>query len=106
MTAFIKDSAEEPILDENGLEYYGGKGFLGLPEIGFYEVSYEVKEDNQYVGKHKRFKSLSKAIKFYQSLKSDKAIWQRDPIPELLECHTNPNTIGEKIALANKKQKQ
>jgi hypothetical protein len=64
---------------ENELEYYGGNGYLGVPEYGRYKV--KAKET-------KKFVSLTNARKYYDSLNEEKALWDLSGAPELLECHT------------------
>lgn len=61
------------------LKYYGGQGYDYSNENGKFEV--KAKEV-------KVFSKLSDAVKYYESLNEDKAIWNITRIPELLECHT------------------
>lgn len=60
------------------LEYHGGNGYDGLSEYGKYEVVYSKREI---------FINLSKARALYDSLNEDKALWDINRVPELLECH-------------------
>lgn len=61
------------------LKYYGGSGFLNVPENGIFIVDSKDK---------KTFNKLSEAIKYYKSINDEKAIWDITNTPELLECHT------------------
>lgn len=66
------------------LIHYGGDGYGSSKEIGKYEVKYGGEEEE----KLKEFTSLSQAVKFYDSLNEEKAIWDLNGCPELLDCHT------------------
>ena len=61
------------------LKYYGGQGFTYSSENGKFEVRGK---------KTRKFTSLSEAIKYYESLNEEKAIWDVTSFPELLECYT------------------
>jgi len=60
------------------LSYYGGDGYSGQPEKGFYKV---VSTTTRLFG------SLSAARKYYDSLNAEKALWAMKGL-ELLEAHT------------------
>jgi hypothetical protein len=66
-------------MENKELIYYGGQGYDYSNENG----KFEVKAANS-----KTFTSLSKAIKYYESLNEEKALWDITSIPELLSCHT------------------
>jgi hypothetical protein len=63
------------------LRNYGGQGFTYSPECGDYRVKFGG-------DKEIRFIKLSVARKFYDNLHDEKAIWDMNGLPELLDCHT------------------
>ena len=65
------------------LVYYGGDGYDYSPENGIYLIKYQ--SDNEH--KEKEFSKLSEARKFYDNLFCEKAFWDMNTIPELLDCH-------------------
>jgi predicted nuclease of restriction endonuclease-like RecB superfamily len=67
------------------LIYYGGNGFESANEIGKFEVKYGDGDDSE---KTKEFTSLTETKEFYKKLRTSKAAWDVERIPELLECHT------------------
>lgn len=64
------------------LEYYGGNGYLGVPEKGIFRVATGLSLANRM------FTELSAARKYYDKLNIEKALWNLTRMPELLECHT------------------
>jgi len=60
------------------LIYYGGEGYSYSKEIGNYSVRHGETE--------KKFSRLSLSIKYYDSLKCEKAIWN-DNTHSLLDCY-------------------
>lgn len=63
------------------LEYYGGNGFGGQPEIGEFKIKYG--EDQM---KEARFTHFRDAKDFYNKIDGQKAFWDCSKgLPELLE---------------------
>lgn len=70
------------------LEYYGGSGYGGVPEKGTFQVKTGLSLANRI------FNNLSKAREYYDKLNIEKALWDLTRIPELLECHTEAQTVS------------
>jgi hypothetical protein len=81
------------------LIYYGGEGYSYSKEIGKYSVRYGETE--------KKFNRLSLAIKYYDSLKCEKAIWN-DNTYSLLDCYVielpEPITYADVLAYCDTRE--
>jgi hypothetical protein len=60
------------------LQSQGGQGYSLCPERGKYEVRYGS-------GGMKSFNKLSQALKFYENLEEESAIWNFSSLPELID---------------------
>ena len=60
------------------LQSLGGLGYSLCPERGKYEVRYSG-------GGMKSFNKLSQAVKFYENLEEESALWNFSKQPELLD---------------------
>lgn len=61
------------------LEYYGGNGYGGVPEVGLFIVK------TRFRLSYRKFKRLSEARKYFDSINDDKFLWDIRGVPELLE---------------------
>ena len=75
-----KEINEQIKIANNGNGY--GDGFEYVPYFGKFLIKYDESEDES----EKEFNFILDALKFYNSIVSDKAFWDCTKIPELIDC--------------------
>ena len=71
-----KEINQEITIAENGNGY--GDGFEYVPYFGKFLIKYDESE--------KEFDFILDALKFYNSIATDKAFWDCSKLPELIDC--------------------